>query len=568
MLDTFRTNAGSWIIQTLIAAISLVFIFSFGPGSRGCNSDAGPAGWAAKVNGEEVPASAFDQSLRRAIYFKQMMRRGAYTKDQARADKVREEAMNEVVDRELVAQAALEAGLWVSDADVAKEIIESEQFKKNGKFDEETYRRYVNNVEGLGPKRYEERVRRDLLVQRMYELTFGSIAVSEDEAKAEYLKAEEAASIEYVRFVAAQFRAQAEATDADTDKHLAEHLADVEKKYAVTKAIYMEPRAIKVRRVFEPVKADATQAEQDAAKAKVEQAKKDLDAGKGWAEVAAPFTADKASQDEAGSIGFVSLGRSRYGKQFEEAVFKLKVGERSGVVRDPFGYSVIEAMEERAAAEKKFDDVKREIAKDLARDAKARELAKAAATEALSKLKAGEALSAQFPKEESGDQNNPVAALAALAKKPQAQTTDEFHPYGGIIPGAGSAPKVSAAARRGHRGRRLVLGGAAQDPPPRGHGQLRDAADLDPRAPGRPEARGPPQEVGRGPAQGRRHHPERGAPLLRRAPLRPQQRRLAGSRERRRPAPRGGPAVVASAPSAASASGMAGAHQPLGRRQP
>lgn len=447
MLETFRENARSWFIQLLIGAIALVFIFSFGPGSKGCRSEGGPAGWAARVNGEEVPASAFNQTLKRLVYFKQMMRRGNYTKEEARADKVREDAMQEVVDRELVAQAALKAGLWVANDDVVKEILDAEQFKKNGVFDQETYLRYVQNAEGVSPAKYEERLRRELLVQRMYELALGTIAVSDDELRSEFVKGEEAASLEYVRFLPAQFRDQVEVTDADADKFLAEHKAEVGKKYTDSKMLYTEPRSIKVRRLFEPVKQDATQAEQDAAKAKVEAARKALDAGKTWEELAAGFTADPASQDKAGTIGWVAQGRSPFGRQFEEAVFKLKVGSTSDVVHDHFGFAVVQALEEKAASEKKLEDVQQDIAKDLARGAKARDLAQAAAAEALTKLKAGTSLAAQYPKEETKeDATNPMAQMAALAKKPQASTTEEFHPYGGIIPGVGSAPKISAAA--------------------------------------------------------------------------------------------------------------------------
>lgn len=448
MLDTFRTNASSTLMTTLIGAIALVFIFSFGPGSRGCRSDGVQAGWAARVNGEEVPTSAFDQSLRRAVNFKQLMRRGSYSKEQARADKVREEAMDEVIERELIAQAALKAGLWVSDEDVIKEITEGEQFKKNGAFDKETYLRYVNNVEGVGPKKYEERVRRDLMVRRMAELAFGTITVSDDEARAEYVKGEEAASIEYVRFGAFQFR-DAAVTDAEADKYLADHAADVEKKYADNKDRYMEPRSIKARRIHEPVAPNATPEEEAAAKARVEQAKKDLDAGKSWDEVAAGFTNDKAVEDKTGLIGFVPAeGKSPFGKQFEEELFKLKIGERSGVFKTKFGYSIVEALEDKPATKQSFDDVKKQLAKELAGDAKAKEAAAAAASEALAKLKAGTALSAQYPKPEAKDEpsGNPFAGAAALAKKPEARTTEEFHAMGGTIPGVGSVPKVSAAA--------------------------------------------------------------------------------------------------------------------------
>ena len=184
---------------------------------------------------------------------------------------------------------------------------------RDGAFDEETYVRYVQNAEGLSIAQYEARLRHDLLVQKMTELAFSSIAVSDDELKAEFVKDAETASIEFVRFMPGQFRGEAEATDADADAFLAAHAADVEKKFADTKFLYMEPRALKVRRLFEPVKSDATEAEQAAAKAKVEAAKKALGEGKSFDALVAEFAKDDSAPAKDGNIGWVSLGRSPFG---------------------------------------------------------------------------------------------------------------------------------------------------------------------------------------------------------------------------------------------------------------
>jgi peptidyl-prolyl cis-trans isomerase D len=102
-------------------------------------------------------------------------------------------------------------------------------------------------------------------------------------------------------------------------------------------------------------------------------------------------------------------------------------------------------MEERAPSEKKFDDVKKDIATDLVKENKAKELAKAAAQKALDALKAGQALETQFPKQEKPEKGAPPLSPEEQ-KKPHTVVTDDFHPNGGSITGAGSVPKVSAVA--------------------------------------------------------------------------------------------------------------------------
>lgn len=440
MLDTFRENARSWIIQVLIAAIAVVFVFSFGPASNGCGAGVGSTPtWAAEVNGETVPASTFESVFQSQVEFQRRMRGGSYGVDDARADDLRAKTMKEVVDRELIAQAGLAQGLWVADSEVAKEIRDIGIFQKNGRFDPETYKLYVTNYEGTTPRKFEERVRRDLLAQKALELALSAVTVSEDEVRNEFVKSEEAASIEYVRFTPAQFKDQVEVTDADVDETLANRLNDVTKRYEDNKWRWLQPKGIEARRLFEPVAQDATVEEEAAARKKLDDAADALASGKSWSEVAQNFDNDGAAQGADGELGWIELGRSPYGRTFEEETFKLKPGERSGVVRDRFGFQIIEAVQTREAAEKSFDDAKREIAREVAQETKAEKLAQAAATEALAKLKAGESLSAQFPKAADSD------AQAPVAKGPQAMDTDTFHAYGGFIPGIGSVPKLSAA---------------------------------------------------------------------------------------------------------------------------
>ncbi len=447
MLDIFRENARSWVIQLIIAALSLVFIFSFGVGSKGFETGPGEAGWAAEVNGHEVPTSAFNQMLQQNVYYRSQAGNGQYTNAQAKADRLREKTMDQVVDQELVAQAALNAGLWVDNAAIVRNVQKNPMFQRNGVFDKPTYVRYVENAEGLSPAMYEARLRRALLTQRMFQLAQASLAVSDDEIQEEFLKEHEAASIEYVRFTPAQFRGQVKVSDAEIDQALKTRRAEIAKKYEDQKFLYEMPEEMKVERLFAPVAQNATPAEEAAAKKQVEDAKKALDAGKPWVKVAQGFTQDPAATDQQGDIGWVQMGRSPFGEDFENAVFQLKPGETSGVVRDHFGYSIIHALERRKAYEKKLADVQRGIAKALLATEKAKALAQGAAESALAKLKAGTALDQLFPPA-------PVAkksaqnffASAPVPLTPSVATTSDFHPYGGIIPQLGSVPNVVRAA--------------------------------------------------------------------------------------------------------------------------
>lgn len=73
--------------------------------------------------------------------------------------------------------------------------------------------------------------------------------------------------------------------------------------------------------------------------AKILEVKKLIDAGEDFGEVAKKYSDDKHSAKNKGDLG--SFSRGRMVPEFEEAAFKLKVGEVSPIVKTQFGYHLI-----------------------------------------------------------------------------------------------------------------------------------------------------------------------------------------------------------------------------------
>lgn len=449
MLDKFRDNARSVVFQLVIGIIALVFIFSFGPASNGCGAAAGGAGWAATVNGETVPASAFDFAYRNNFQMRQQMRGGNYTTTDAQADDLRAETLNSLVDLELAAQAAVRQGIWVSDKEVADEIVR--QFTdESGRFDRDLYVRSVQFNLGLTPRKYEERMRRQILAQRFFELSLDSLAISDDEVRAEFARSRERASIEYVRFSPALFTEGIEPTAAQVDAVLANRREDLQKRYDETRYKYIQPRGVKAQHIVARIAADATPEQENAARAKIDAAKAELAEGKPFAEVAA-----RHSDNTEVDIGWVEQGRSLFGRVFEEAALKLASGQTSDVVRDRTGFHLIQVTEEREPSEKKLAEVERDVATELAREDAARDKARAAAATALEKLRAGESLASQWPEVQVEQDEHGHAVAKPSMTTPVAKTAESFSVYGGLIPSIGSAPKLTQAVFALHAEQRI-----------------------------------------------------------------------------------------------------------------
>lgn len=70
-----------------------------------------------------------------------------------------------------------------------------------------------------------------------------------------------------------------------------------------------------------------------------------IKAGMDFAELAKKYSDDPGSASQGGDLGFVKKGV--FYPEFEEAAFKLNIGQISGVVESPVGYHIIQLLERR-----------------------------------------------------------------------------------------------------------------------------------------------------------------------------------------------------------------------------
>jgi peptidyl-prolyl cis-trans isomerase D len=88
--------------------------------------------------------------------------------DEATAKKfgLEKEAFKEALKRAMLLQFAKDNGLYITDEDLAKYIVEIELFQKNGKFDRKTYEQVLKNIRQT-PKEFEENMKKQLLIEKI-----------------------------------------------------------------------------------------------------------------------------------------------------------------------------------------------------------------------------------------------------------------------------------------------------------------------------------------------------------------------------------------------------------------
>jgi len=440
MIDIFQPKRLFSLI--FIVGISVIFTLQFGPGSSGCNAPltAANSSAAAMVNGEEITLRDFNLNYAmQTQYFRSQGQ--ALPASLAKQIGLPNRVLEQMIDLELLSQAAVEAGLTPSDAELRTQIHKDPNFQVDGKFDFARYEEVLKNYYRKSPPDYEANLRKRLAAGKLLDVVANGAAVSDDEVKARYFQQGNKAEATFVRFTPAMFVQDVpEPSAAEVTAYQAAHAKEISAYYDANKVQFHQPERVRARHILIHVDKDAPQADQDAAKAKAEKIRGELVAGKDFAAAAKEYSDDKGSKDKGGELGFNERGS--WVKPFADAAFALKPNEISQPVLSPFGYHLIQVEEKKPEQDRTLDQAKGEIAVTLIKKEKASSLAKVKADEALKALTAGKSLAELYPapKDEAADGLSRFMAASA----PQATETGEFG-EGTDVPQVGQAPALSKA---------------------------------------------------------------------------------------------------------------------------
>jgi peptidyl-prolyl cis-trans isomerase C len=123
--------------------------------------------------------------------------------------------------------------------------------------------------------------------------------------------------------------------------------AEVKKEYDAMAAQKKDEMQVKARHILLSTEAEA------------KDARKKLDAGKKFEEVAREFSKDPGSAKNGGDLGFFT--RETMVKEFSDAAFAMKKGEISQPVKSPFGWHIIQVLDRAPVPQPSFAEVKGQI---------------------------------------------------------------------------------------------------------------------------------------------------------------------------------------------------------------
>ena len=364
MLDKFRSYAQTKAAQVILALVLIPFAL-FGIDSY--LNQAGNNLSIAKVDGYKIALPEYNRAIENVR--NRMMSEGKKV-DPAMFDsfEFKESVVDGLITKQLINNDIKKSQFKITDQQLSQYIIGMPDFQKDGKFSQELYDKVLQNNQ-LNPKKFEESIRNDLLIQQvrdgLQKLTFIPPNNLTETLKATSQQRE----VTVAEFKTKEYMAKANISEKDMqafyDQNKSKFLASEQVKaefvvFSLTSILpsitvsedevkafyktnadkYQNQQQREASHILIAASKNAAPAEKAKAKAKAEdvlgQIKKNP---KQFEELATKYSQDPESAKKGGDLG--AFGRGMMVKPFDDAVFSMKVNEISGIVESDFGYHII-----------------------------------------------------------------------------------------------------------------------------------------------------------------------------------------------------------------------------------
>ena len=428
MLEEARKKGASIFVYLIFCLLIAIFVINFGPQGGGSGGQDGGCTGAnntiVTVDGQDASQSSYH------IAYSNPYNRGT-GKQHVHV------ALETLIRRELLAQAAETRGLRATDEMIDEQIKKGRFFLGGQKaqipgaveeidgekfYNHKAVRAFVTQL-NVSLNSFREEQKRGLLAAMMADILSDSVQVSRDEALQHYLFENNTVQYDVVAFRPEVYAAAMKLTDADVERFLTTHGAEVEARYKSDERTYkaVKPQ-LQLRQIFiqkleepkpeaaptpEPAQGSAAGSARrsgsrrgsgrraqeaddkavakkddktgrakagtgmpiDEAKTKLEAARTSIAAGKQkFADAAKQLNTDEAMKANGGDLGWRTADNAMLGeKAVTDAVKALKAGEMTPVITTDRGAYLVIA-EGKREGDLTFDQVKHEIAKELARD--------------------------------------------------------------------------------------------------------------------------------------------------------------------------------------------------------
>lgn len=342
----------------LFGAIIVVFVLF---GFQGKHTAMG-VGAAARVNSSYISvADLRSETQRMEQMYGQFF--GGQMNGEAQRQFFASQALESLISRELISQAAKDQGIHVTDAEVRDFVLtEMPVFQREGRFQREMYTQILE-ANHLSPSDFEDKVRKDRKnqrAQRLFDLAASPLQIEVEKMK---LLKEKRINVAFAKIDDEKTLDAVAIPESEVNEKLkdSDFQKKVESDFNQNKASYSTQEEVKASHILIKTKEGDSNSEKQALekiKAIQKRAEKE-DFGK----LAGELTEDIGSKSAKGDLGY--FGKGKMVPEFEAVAFQLPVGKISEPVKSPFGYHLIKVMDKKAAETPSLEKMKFKIAKKI-----------------------------------------------------------------------------------------------------------------------------------------------------------------------------------------------------------
>lgn len=274
---------------------------------------------------------------------------------QMRARMVRENALNELVNYELVYQSAERVGVLPTKSATRDLIVNVPFFQEDGRFAREKYTQYLT-FKNTSAAEFENKLKRDVVIGQVRNMFLTAMKTPKALLDLEKEVRETKMNVEFVKFDTNQIAAQLNAaSDLEAFMAMPESKVKIEAYYNSNKEEFTTKAEVRARHIL--IKGSGAEELKKIKDIRSEVSKID------FAELAKKYSQDEGSKEKGGDLNFFARGQMV--KEFEEAAFSLPIGQLSEPVKTDYGYHLIKVEERREGETKPLAVVEREIASKL-----------------------------------------------------------------------------------------------------------------------------------------------------------------------------------------------------------
>jgi peptidyl-prolyl cis-trans isomerase D len=381
-----------FVLGGLLLVICAAMVIAFVPGGLGSELTGTPgAGVVAKVDGGDITADDVRQTARQML----QQQRTSGIDVNALMPLAVPRAAEQLITREALLSEAHRMGLRVGPDEVKDELEHgrySSTFFPGGNFIGQTEYENMLGQYNLTPTKFEESVRKDILLTKLQALVASSAGVSETEIHDDFVKQNTKVKFDYAVLKQDDIKKGLHPTDEELkafyESHKQAYANSIPEKRKVKYALvetgkseagvkitpddlrayynqhrdqYHVPEQVKVSHILikTPLPGpDGKVDEKGAAEAqrRAEDLLKQVKGGANFEDLAKKYSEDPGSAKQNGSLGWIGKGQTV--PEFEKTAFSLPKGPISDLVKSSYGFHIIRVDDKQDAHTKTLDEVK------------------------------------------------------------------------------------------------------------------------------------------------------------------------------------------------------------------